>query len=420
MALTDTAIRKTKPTEKPFKLADSSGLYLLIKPNGSKLWYMKYRIDGKEKKLAFGPYPDISLFKARQLRDAARSKVREGVDPSADKKIAQQKKKNGHTFRQIAMNWHGEHKRWSAHYANTIQRRLEMYVFPDIGDSLIDQITTETLLFTLRKVENKGFLEITARLKNYVTEIMRYAVKKQLIKSNPALDLDGEFTPPETSHYPALPLDKLPEFLSRTDSYCGRLLTRYALKLSLLFFVRSSELRFARWSEIDWQQKLWVIPEEREQIENVKFSHRGTKMRTQHIVPLSDQAITILKQIEALSGHLTFIFPGEYDQDKCMSDNTINKALRVMGYDTKKDVCGHGFRAMACSALSESGLWSKEAIEKQMSHQERNSVRAAYIHKAEYLEERIAMMQWWADYLDANTGVYISPYQFASRLKKAS
>ncbi|EGN3774098.1 integrase arm-type DNA-binding domain-containing protein [Salmonella enterica] len=420
MALTDTAIRKTKPTEKPFKLADSSGLYMLIKPNGSKLWYMKYRIDGKEKKLAFGPYPDISLFKARQLRDAARSKVREGVDPSADKKIAQQKKKNGHTFRQIAMNWHGEHKRWSAHYANTIQRRLEMYVFPDIGDSLIDQITTETLLFTLRKVENKGFLEITARLKNYVTEIMRYAVKKQLIKSNPALELDGEFTPPETSHYPALPLDKLPEFLSRTDSYCGRLLTRYALKLSLLFFVRSSELRFARWSEIDWQQKLWVIPEEREQIENVKFSHRGTKMRTQHIVPLSDQAITILKQVEALSGHLTFIFPGEYDQDKCMSDNTINKALRVMGYDTKKDVCGHGFRAMACSALSESGLWSKEAIEKQMSHQERNSVRAAYIHKAEYLEERIAMMQWWADYLDANTGVYISPYQFASRLKKAS
>ncbi|EMQ2086228.1 integrase arm-type DNA-binding domain-containing protein [Salmonella enterica subsp. enterica] len=420
MALTDTAIRKTKPTEKPFKLADSSGLYLLIKPNGSKLWYMKYRIDGKEKKLAFGPYPDISLFKARQLRDAARAKVREGVDPSADKKIAQQKKKNGHTFRQIAMNWHGEHRRWSEHYANTIQRRLEMYVFPDIGDSLIDQITTETLLFTLRKVENKGFLEITARLKNYVTEIMRYAVKKQLIKSNPALDLDGEFTPPETSHYPALPLDKLPELLTRTDSYCGRLLTRYALKLSLLFFVRSSELRFARWSEIDWQQKLWVIPEEREQIENVRFSHRGTKMKTQHIVPLSEQAITILKQTEALSGHLSFIFPGEYDQDKCMSDNTVNKALRVMGYDTKKEICGHGFRAMACSALSESGLWSKEAIEKQMSHQERNSVRAAYIHKAEYLEERTAMMQWWADYLDANTGVYISPYQFASRLKKVS
>ncbi|ECH2879568.1 integrase [Salmonella enterica] len=420
MALTDTAIRKTKPTEKPFKLADSSGLYLLIKPNGSKLWYMKYRIDGKEKKLAFGPYPDVSLFKARQLRDAARAKVREGVDPSADKKIAQQKKKNGHTFRQIAMNWHGEHRRWSEHYANTIQRRLEMYVFPDIGDSLIDQITTETLLFTLRKVENKGFLEITARLKNYVTEIMRYAVKKQLIKSNPALDLDGEFTPPETSHYPALPLDKLPELLSRTDSYCGRLLTRYALKLSLLFFVRSSELRFARWSEIDWQQKLWVIPEEREQIENVKFSHRGTKMKTQHIVPLSDQAITVLKQIEALSGHLSFIFPGEYDQDKCMSDNTVNKALRVMGYDTKKEICGHGFRAMACSALSESGLWSKEAIEKQMSHQERNSVRAAYIHKAEYLEERIAMMQWWADYLDVNSNGYVSPYQFASRLKKAS
>ena len=374
MALTDTAIRKIKPTEKSFKITDSAGLYLLIKPNGSKLWYMKYRIDGKEKKLAFGPYPDVSLFKARQLRDAARARVREGADPAADKKIAQQKKKNGHTFRQIAMNWHADHRRWSAHYAATIQRRLEMYIFPDIGDRYIDQILTEDLLFTLRKVESKGFLEITARLKNYVTEIMRYAVKKQLVKSNPAL----------------------------------------------LFFVRSSELRFARWSEIDWRQKLWIIPEEREQIENVRFSHRGTKMKTQHIVPLSEQAIAILKQTEALSGHLTFIFPGEYDQDKCMSDNTINKALRVMGYDTKKEICGHGFRAMACSALSESGLWSKEAIEKQMSHQERNSVRAAYIHKAEYLEERIAMMQWWADYLDANLDRYISPYQYAAPLKNVS
>ncbi|RAT30301.1 tyrosine-type recombinase/integrase, partial [Lonsdalea populi] len=396
--------------DKSFKLADSSGLYLLIKPNGSKLWYMKYRIYGREKKLAFGPYLDVSLFKARQLRDAARAKVREGSDPAADKKIAQQKKKNGLTFRQIAMNWHVDHRRWSAHYAKTIQRRLEMYVFPDIGDSLIDQITTADLLFTLRKVESKGFLEITARLKNYVTEIMRYAVKKQLIKSNPALDLDGEFTPPETNHYPALPLEKLPELLSRTDSYSGRLLTQYALKLSLLFFVRSSELRFARWCEIDWQQKLWIIPETREPIENVRFSYRGTKMKTQHIVPLSEQAIAILRQIEPLSGHLAFIFPGEYDQDKCMSDNTVNKALRVMGYDTKKDVCGHGFRAMACAALSESGLWTKEAIEKQMSHQERNSVRAAYIHKAEYLEERIKMMQWWADYLDACRETYHPPY----------
>lgn len=173
------------------------------------------------------------------------------------------------------------------------------------------------------------------------TPHVRKCVKEQLIKSNPALDLDGEFAPPETSLYPALPLNKLPELLSRTDSYCGRLLTRYALKLSLLFFVRSSELRFARWSEIDWQQKLWIIPDEREQIENVKFSHRGTKMKTQHIVPLSDQAIAILKQVEALSGHLLFVFPGEYDQDKCMSDNTVNKALRMMGYDTKKEICWH-------------------------------------------------------------------------------
>ncbi|HDQ6873717.1 TPA: integrase arm-type DNA-binding domain-containing protein [Escherichia coli O166:H28] len=389
MALTDTAIRKTKPSNKPFKMTDSSGLYLLIKPNGSKLWYMKYRIDGKEKKLAFGPYPEISLLQARRLRETARNNIRAGVDPAAVKQTEKQKKKNGQTFSQIATNWHGEHKRWSEHYAKTVMRRLEMYVFPDIGDRLIEEIETEDLLVTL-------------------------------LKANPALYLDGEFAAPETNHYPALSLDKLPELLSRTENYCGRLLTKYTLKLSLMFFVRSSELRFARWSEIDWQQKLWVIPEEREQIENVRFSYRGSKMKIQHIVPLSDQAIAILKQIEALSGHLAFIFPGEYDQDKCMSDNTVNKALRVMGYDTKKDVCGHGFRAMACSALSESGLWSKEAIEKQMSHQERNSVRAAYIHKAEYLEERIEMMQWWSDYLDANRDGYVSAYQYARRLKQAS
>lgn len=309
MALTDTAIRKTKPSDNPFKMTDSSGLYLLIKPNGSKLWYMKYRIDGKEKKLAFGPYPEISLLQARRLRETARNNIHAGVDPAAVKQTEKQKRKNGQTFSQIAINWHSEHKRWSEHYAKTVMRRLEMYVFPDIGDRLIEEIETEDLLFTLRKVESKGFLEITARLKNYVTDIMHYAMKKKLLKANPALYLDGEFAAPETSHYPALSLDKLPELLTRTDSYCGRLLTKYALKLSLIFFVRSSELRFARWSEIDWQQKLWIIPEEREQIENVRFSYRGAKMKIQHIVPLSDQAIAILKQIEALSGHLAFIFP---------------------------------------------------------------------------------------------------------------
>ncbi len=419
MALTDTAIRKIKPTDKSYKLTDSSGLYLLIKPNGSKLWYMKYRIDGKEKKLAFGPYPDVSLFKARQLHDAARAKVREGTDPSADKKIAQQKKKNGQTFRQIAMNWHADHKRWSAHYATTIQRRLEMYVFPDIGEKFIDQIATEDLLFTLRKVESKGFLEITARLKNYVTEIMRYAVKKQLIKSNPALDLDGEFTPPETSHYPALPLDKLPELLSRTDRYCGRLLTKYALKLSLLFFVRSSELRFARWSEIDFRHKIWTIPATREAIDKVRFSGRGAKMRSPHIVPLSRQAIAILKQIQELSGHLDLVFPGDHNPYKPMSENTTNRALRLMGYDTKTDVCGHGLRAMACSALVESDLWSRDTVERQMSHQERNSVRAAYVHKAEHLEARKAMMQWWSDYLDVCREGYVAPYIYARQHKAA-
>ena len=246
MALTDTAIRKAKPEAKPFKLSDSAGLYLLINPGGSKLWYLKYRINGKERKVAFGPYPDVSLLKARQLREATRAKIREGVDPVVAKQVAQKSKKNGKTFSQIALLWHADHKRWPEHYSTTVLRRLEMYIFYGIGDRAIDQITTADLLALLRKVESKGFLEITARLKNYVVEIMRYAVKRQLIKSNPALDLDGEFAPPEVSHYPALSLNKLPEFLSRTESYSGRIMTKYALQLSLLFFVRSSELRFAR------------------------------------------------------------------------------------------------------------------------------------------------------------------------------
>lgn len=256
MALTDTAIRKAKSEDKPFKLSGSSGLYLLIKSNGSKLWYLKYRIAGKEKKIAFGSYPDVSLLQARQLRDAARAKVRESVDPVAAKQVEQQKKRNGETFRQIALLWHADHKRWSEHYSATVLHRLEMYVFCGIGDRFIDQINTADLLMVLCKVESKGFLEITTRLRNYVTEIMRYAVKKKFIKTNSELDLEGEFTPPEVNHHPTLPLEKLPEFLSRTEGYSGRLLTKYALQLSLLFFVRSSELRFDLWHEIDWQQNL--------------------------------------------------------------------------------------------------------------------------------------------------------------------
>ncbi len=214
-------------------------------------------------------------------------------------------------------------------------------------------------------------------------------------------------------HRPALDLSRLPELLSRIDSYKGQPVTRLAVMLNLLVFIRSSELRYARWSEIDIDNAMWTIPAEREPLPGVKFSHRGSKMRTPHLVPLSKQAVAILAELQTWAGENSLIFTGAHDPRKPISENTVNKALRVMGYDTTQDVCGYGFRAMACSALIESGLWSRDAVERQMSHQERNGVRAAYIHKAEHLEERRLMLQWWADFLDANREKFISPFEYA-------
>ncbi|HAF1610749.1 TPA: site-specific integrase, partial [Salmonella enterica] len=194
-----------------------------------------------------------------------------------------------------------------------------------------------------------------------------------------------------------------------------RELTRLAVLLTLHLFIRSSELRFARWSEIDFRNKVWTIPATREAIAGVRYSGRGAKMRTAHIVPLSRQAITILKRIQDISGHHELVFPGDHNPFKPMCENTVNKALRLMGYDTKQDICGHGFRAMACSALMESGLWSQDAVERQMSHQERNTVRLAYIHKAEHLEARKKMMQWWSDYLSISRNEYIAPYIYSQK-----
>ncbi|EKI2433264.1 site-specific integrase, partial [Salmonella enterica] len=222
-----------------------------------------------------------------------------------------------------------------------------------------------------------------------------------------------------TEHRPALELEEIPLLLERIDAYKGRGLTTLAIKLNLLIFIRSSELRFARWSEIDFKSKLWVIPEQREAIENVKHSTRGAKMKRQHFVPLCRQALKILKEIRQLTyeegNEAELIFTGCYDSFKPMSENTINKALRKMGYDTTQDICGHGFRTLACSALIESGLWSEDAVELQMSHKESNSVRAAYTHKAKHLDQRRLMLQWWADFLDENRYEMVRPFEFAQK-----
>ncbi|NIH24186.1 tyrosine-type recombinase/integrase [Providencia heimbachae] len=414
MALTDAKVRAAKPLDKSYKLTDGDGMHLMVHTNGSKYWRLQYRFGGKQKMLALGVYPDISLAEAREKRDAARKLIANGFDPSEKRKeVKEEQQKEFNTFEKVARDWHATNQRWSEGHSYRVLKSLEDNIFAAIGKRNIVELKTRDLLEPIKAVETSGRLEAAARLQQRVTAIMRYAVQSGLIDYNPAQDMAGAIATGNRVHRAALDLKRLPELLQRIDSYTGRPLTTLAVKLTLLVFIRSSELRFARWDEIDFDNAMWTIPAEREAIEGVKHSHRGSKMRTPHLVPLSRQAIEILKQIYQFSGNHDLIFIGDHNPRKPMSENTVNNALRVMGYDTKTEVCGHGFRTMACSSLIESGLWSKDAVERQMSHQERNSVRAAYIHKAEHIEERRLMVQWWADYLDANREREISPFSFA-------
>ncbi|XQK83384.1 tyrosine-type recombinase/integrase [Escherichia coli] len=412
MALTDIKVRTAKPTDKQYKLTDGSGMHLLVHPNGSKYWRLQYRFDGKQKMLALGVYPDVSLADARTRRDDARNLLANNIDPGDKKKSDKIEQEEARTFEQLAVEWHATNKKWSEEHSRRVLKSLEDNLFPAIGKRNIADLKTRDLLAPIKAVELSGRLEVASRLQQRTTAIMRYAVQSGLLDYNPAQEMVGAVASSNRQHRPALQLKRIPELLRRIDSYTGRPLTRLAVELTLLVFIRSSELRFARWSEIDFETSMWTIPAEREAIDGVKHSQRGSKMRTPHLVPLSHQALAILKDVYKLSGDRDFVFIGDHDHRKPMSENTVNKALRVMGYDTKVEVCGHGFRTMACSSLIESGLWSRDAVERQMSHMERNSVRATYIHKAEHLDERRLMLQWWADFLDANRESEVSPYDF--------
>ncbi|ECE0731210.1 tyrosine-type recombinase/integrase [Salmonella enterica] len=420
MALNDSKIRAAKPLDKSYKLTDSQGLYLTISTSGSKLWYFRYRFDGKENRLAFGAYPLTTLAEAREKRDAARKLLASNICPSQLRKADKDAVDEAHTFKFIATAWHTSClKLWSESHADKILTCLNRYVFPDIGAMDIAKIETRHLAQLVKAIDDKGVHDVAGRVKQHLTKIMRHAVQQGVIKYNPACDLDGVVTPTATQHHPALPLKRLPELLEKIDSYKGRLLTRLALELNLHVFLRSSELRLARWDEFNLKAHIWTVPAKREAVKNVRFSERGAKMKDEHLVPLSAQAVALLEQIKEITGESVFVFAGAHLMNKPMSENTINKALRVIGYDTKTEVCGHGFRTMACSALNESGLWSKDAIERQMSHQERNGVRAAYVHKAEHLEARMEMVQWWSDYLDVSREGYVAPYIYARQHKAA-
>ncbi|EKT1612256.1 integrase arm-type DNA-binding domain-containing protein [Salmonella enterica] len=414
MALTDTKVRSAKPEEKEYSLVDGDGMFLLIHPNGSKYWRFRFRFGGKQHLMAFGVYPEVSLADARQKRDAARKLVAAGIDPREQKRAEKaEQEKAIFTFEKVAREWLATNQKWSEDHANRVKKSLEDNIFPAIGARNIAELGTRDLLAPVKAVELSGRIEVASRLQQRTTAIMRYAVQSGLIDYNPAQEMAGAVASGNRQHRPALELKRIPELLQKIDGYTGRPLTRWATELTLLIFIRSSELRFARWSEIDFETSMWTIPPEREPIPDVKHSHRGSKMHTPHLVPLSKQALAILKQIKHFCGEHELIFIGDHDPRKPMSENTVNSALRVMGYDTKVEVCGHGFRTMACSSLIESGLWSKDAVERQMSHMERNSVRAAYIHKAEHLDERKLMLQWWADFLEANREKAISPFDYA-------
>ena len=420
MRLTDIAVKNAKPSDKQIKLSDGKGLYLLVHPNGSKYWQAAYRFDGKQKVFSIGTYPSVSLSEARTSLLEMKSLLANGVDPLQQKKAVKAEERGDFTFEAVARDWHKKmsvSERWIPQHSERILNSLINHLFPAIGSKDITKLTTRDLLLPLRKIEANGQHETDSRLKQRITAIMRYAVQEDMIAQNPANELGGTLITPKRTHYPALELEKIPDLLARIDAYNGRRLTVLALKLTMLVFIRSSELRFARWPEIDFKNALWVIPPERDEIENVRFSERGSKMRIPHYVPLCKQAIKILEELKEISYDVSdgqgLIFIGSHDYRKPMSENTINKSLRLMGYDTQKDICGHGFRTMACSSLVESGIWTEDAIERQMSHKEQNNVRAAYIHKAKHITQRRLMLQWWADYLDANKERHIMPFDFA-------
>lgn len=416
MALTDIKVRTVKPLDKPFKLTDGEGMHLLINPNGSKYWRLQYRFGGKQKMLALGVYPTVTLADARKRREIAKKLLSDGIDPAEKKKEDKIEQSGSTTFESVARDWHAScSKKWSSSHSDRVLKSLADNLFPSIGKSKISDLKTRDLLTPIKVVEASKRYEVAARLQQRTTAIMRYAVQSGLIDYNPAQEMAGAIAVAKREHRPALDFERIPELLDRIECFKGRKLTKLAVKLTLMVFIRSSELRFARWSEIDFERSMWTIPAEREPLEGVKHSHRGSKMRTPHLVPLSSQALVVLKEIKAISGDHNLIFIGDHNPEKPMSENTVNTALRGMGYDTKTEVCGHGFRAMACSALIECGLWSKDAVERQMSHQERSSVRAAYIHKAEHLDERRLMVQWWADYLDANCYEMIRPFDFSRK-----
>lgn len=406
--LTDTKIKQAKATDKTYKLTDEKGMYLLVTSTG-KYWRMDYRFDSKRKTIAFGVYPDVSLADARDKRDAARKLLASDppVDPNQKRKDAKAEKlvNKSNTFEIWAEKWWQHwHTNKSPRHANTVKRRLETDIYPTLGSLPINEIEAYQIVEAIKDIASRGALDLAKRLHQTTGQVFRYAIahnKESKASRNPASDIkpsDIIESRPKTN-YARVDIKDLPHLLRALDSSKSQPLTRLAVKLIALTFVRTSELIGARWSEVDFEEKQWRIPPER------------MKMKSPHIVPLSRQAIHTLESIKAISGDCELIFPNQNDHSKSMSNNTILKALELAGY--KHRMTGHGFRGLASTVLHEQG-YEHQHIELQLAHTQRNQVSAAYNH-ALYLSQRTIMMQDWADYLDElKAGAKVIPIKGAA------
>lgn len=385
--LTDTKIRSSKAKEKLYRLFDGGGLYIDIQPNGGKRWRIKYKFAGKENRLSLGEYPSVGLGLAREKRDEIKQLIAQGVDPSIHRQAQKATESESDTFESVGREFLDKFAHtWAESHRVKVLRRFEKDLFPYIGKRPIKDITPPELLAVLRRIESRGAVETAHRAKQNAGQVFRYAVATGRAERDPTGDLKGALPPARKGRLAAITdPTQVGELLRAIDAYGGSPVVKAALQLSALTFVRPGELRRAEWQEFDLDAAQWVIPAER------------MKMKAEHIVPLSIQAVVILKDLQQLSGRSSYVFPSARSNNRPLSDNGPRTALRAMGY-TNDQMTPHGFRAMASTLLNEQG-WRPDVIERQLAHSEQNKVRAAY-HRSEYLEERRKMMQSWANYLD--------------------
>lgn len=390
MALNETLIRNARPREKDWKLSDERGLYLLVTKQGAKLWRLKYRHLGVERKLALGRYPDVSLKEARRQREEARRRVAEGADPSRDKRAAKAAAKLGieSSFEALASEYIDKVTKEGLAEATLLKARwFASLLRPSIGKLPVAEITPHELLAALKKVEAAGHRETARRLRSFASRVFRYAVATGRASNDPAQPLRGALIAPVARHYAAITKKtELGGLLRAIERYQGEPTTLSALRLTPHLFQRPGEVRQMRWAELDFENAVWTIPAGR------------MKQRQPHTVPLSRQALAMLEQIKGLTGQGKFVFPSVRSRERPMSENTINGALRRLGY-SGSEMTAHGFRSTASSLLNESGRWNPDAIERALAHREANQVRAAY-HRSTYWAERVLMAQWWSDHLD--------------------